>query len=66
MGIVPDVQNLMTRFEEMHRAQKERKARRGSNGGTPNAADSAGGSATNHDFVRSIHRCLIYLGDLAR
>lgn len=49
-------QDLMGRYELLQAQQEERKHRAGP-GGSP---------ALDHDCVRSIHRCLIFLGDLAR
>jgi hypothetical protein len=55
---------LMTAFEAMHRQQQSsRRVRRNSAGGAATASEAA---APEHDCLKSIHRCLIFLGDLAR
>jgi len=60
-------QNLMGRFEEMQRLAKEKKARRGSGASsTVSSSNVDPQQPPSHDYTRSIHRCLIYLGDLAR
>jgi hypothetical protein len=57
-------QELMTAFEAMHRQQQSsRRVRRNSAGGAATASEAA---APEHDCLKSIHRCLIFLGDLAR
>ncbi len=50
-------QDTMQKLEGFHRQQVEAKRRR---------TNSPNFRLVEHDYLRSIHRCLIFLGDIAR